>query len=88
MKSHYSDPTANTAIANVDRELRKQQKRDEQLKKAAAKSTAPAHQKKAADAYREWKSVRSKTSAALSANQRPSAGEKRWWVPQVSVLQR
>lgn len=25
MKSHYSDPTANTAIANVDRELRKQQ---------------------------------------------------------------
>ena len=44
MKSHYSDPTANTAIANVDRELRKQQNRDEQLKKAAAKSTAAKRQ--------------------------------------------
>lgn len=42
MKSHYSDPTANTAIANVDRELRKQQKRDEQLKKAAAAKAAAA----------------------------------------------
>lgn len=35
MKNYYADPTANTAIANVDRELRMQRKREEQLKKAA-----------------------------------------------------
>lgn len=42
MKNHYSDPTANTAIANVDRELRKQKEREEQQKKAAATKAAAA----------------------------------------------
>ena len=41
----YSDPTANTAIANVDRELRKQKKQEEQLKKAAAAKAAAAERR-------------------------------------------
>lgn len=45
MKNHYSDPTANTAIANVDRELRKQKKREEQQKKAAAAKAAAAERR-------------------------------------------
>lgn len=45
MKNHYSDPTANTAIANVDRELRKQKEREEQQKKAAAAKAAAAERR-------------------------------------------
>ena len=31
MRNHYSDPTANTAVANVDRERRREEKRQKLL---------------------------------------------------------
>ena len=33
MKNYYADPTANTAIARVERELRQQKKREEWLRR-------------------------------------------------------
>lgn len=33
MKNYYADPTANTAIARVEREMRQQKKREEWLRK-------------------------------------------------------
>ncbi len=37
MKSYYSDPTANTAIARVEREMRRKKKQEEWLRKKEAR---------------------------------------------------
>jgi len=42
MRNHYADPTANTAIANVEREIRRQKKLEEIRNRAQREGTPKA----------------------------------------------
>ena len=44
MRNYYADPTANTAIANVDRELRRERKRrEEEWRREEARQNGPGY---------------------------------------------